>query len=272
MAVREVSKVKLYGAEIELLRSGAGQPLLIFHGEWGNPGWLSWLDGLTDFETYLPTHPGFGNSERHRGLETIRDLADFYMDFIDHFRLERPALMGFSLGGWLAAELAATCPERIGKLVLVGAAGLHVEGAPAADIFLATRAELLALSFHDPKAIRELPQLCPETVSEEESIARERSQIMAQVLAWKPYMHNPKLPYRLHRIRMPALVVWGRNDATIPLVHGEAWARAIAGSQLKVIDQCGHAPHLEQPTQFSRLVRDFLKSDAGRGPGDKTNG
>ncbi len=261
MAVREVSKVKVYGAEIELLKCGAGKPLLVLHGEWGNPGWLSWLESLTnDFEVYLPTHPGFGNSQRHRGLETIRDLVDFYMDFLDHFRLDRPALIGFSLGGWIAAELAATCPERIGRLVLAGAAGLHVEGAPIADIFLATRAELLELSFYDPTAISELGQLCPETLSEEESIARERSQIMAQVLAWKPYMHNPKLPYRLHRIHTPTLVVWGRNDKTIPMAHGQAWAKSIAGAQLATIDKCGHAPHLERPGEFVTLVRNFLAS------------
>jgi pimeloyl-ACP methyl ester carboxylesterase len=261
MPAREISRVKLYGTEIDLIRGGAGRPLLVFHGEWGNPGWRSWLDGLAaEFEVFLPTHPGFGHSGRHRGLETIRDLADFYLDFLDHFRLDQPALIGFSLGGWLAAELTATSPERIGKLVLVDAAGLHVEGSPIADIFLATRAELMALSFHDPKSFRELAQICPENPSEEESVASERSQIMAQVLAWKPYMHNPKLQYRLHRIHTPTLIVWGRDDATTPLAHGEAWAKAIAGAQLKVIDRCGHAPHLERPAEFTPMVRDFLNS------------
>ncbi len=264
MPAREVSRIKLYDTEIELIKGGTGRPLIVFHGEWGNPGWLSWLDGLaSEFEIHLPTHPGFGHSGRHRGLETIHDLVDFYLDFLDHFRFERPALIGFSLGGWLAAELAATCPERIGKLVLAAAAGLHVEGSPIADIFLATRPELGALSFYDPKSVGELGRFCPENPTEEENIASERSQIMAQVLAWKPFMHNPKLPYRLHRIRTPTLIVWGRNDATIPLAHGEAWAKGIAGAQLKVIDRCGHAPHIERPAEFSSMVTDFLKSSRG---------
>jgi pimeloyl-ACP methyl ester carboxylesterase len=255
----DVSRVQLYGTEIELIRGGAGRPLLIFHGAWGNPGWLTYLNHLaTDFEIYLPTHPGFGNSQRHPGLETIHDLVDFYLDFLDHFWLDRPALMGFSLGGWLAAELAATCPERFDKLVLVGAAGLRVEEAPIADIFLATKAELMALSFHDAKSVGELERICPPAPSEAQSLAKERSQIMAQVLAWKPYMHNPKLPYRLHRIRMPTLVVWGRQDGIVPPAHGEAYANAIPDARLKLIDRCGHAPHLERPGEFTSLVREFL--------------
>ncbi len=258
----EVATLKLYGTEIELIKGGAGRPLLILHGPWGNQGWLSYLDQLSsDFEIYLPTHPGFGKSQRHAGLETIHDLVDFYMDFLDHFELDRPALMGFSTGGWLAAELAATRPDRLGKLVLVDAAGLRIEQARIADIFLATKPELMALSFHDAQSVRELARLCPEKPSEEESAAAERSQIMAQVLAWKPYMHNPKLPYRLHRIDIPTLVVWGRQDGIVPLPHGEAYARAIPGARLAVIERCGHAPHLERPAEFTALVRDFLLQD-----------
>lgn len=260
----EVSRVKLYGTEIELIRGGAGKPLVIFHGPWGNPGWLAYLDRLaSEFEIYLPTHPGFGASPRHPGIETIHDLVDFYLEFLDHFGLDRPVLMGFSLGGWLAAELAATRPDRLDKLILVGAAGLRIEGAPIADIFLATRPELMALCFHDAKSVPELARLCPEACSEEESLAKERSQIMAQVMAWKPYMHNPKLPYRLHRIRVPTLIVWGRQDGIVPAAHGEAYARAIAGAQLKLIDRCGHAPHLERSQEFASLVADFLAPGRG---------
>jgi pimeloyl-ACP methyl ester carboxylesterase len=255
----EFTRVKLYGTEIELTKGGAGRPLLILHGPWGNPGWLRYLDQLSsDFEIYLPTHPGFGKSDRHGGLETIHDLVDFYQDFLGHFALERPALMGFSMGGWLAAELAATCPDRLGKLVLVGAAGLRVEQAKIADIFLATKPELMALMFHDAQAVEELSLIFPDAPSDEESAAAERSQIMAQVLAWKPFMHNPKLPYRLHRIRNPTLVVWGRQDGVVPLPHGEAYAWAIPGAQLKVIEHCGHAPELERPAEFAAIVRNFL--------------
>ena len=271
----EVSRVKVYGTEIELVRGGAGKPLVIFHGAWGNPGWLGWLDRLaSEFDIYLPTHPGFGASPRYAGVETVRDLVDFYLDFLDQFRLQRPALMGFSLGGWIAAELAATAPDRLERLVLVDAAGLRVEGAPIADIFLATPAELTALCFHDANSVRELARLCPKTPSEQEALARERSQVMAQVVAWKPYMHNPKLPYRLHRIRVPTLLVWGRNDALIPPAHGEAYARAIPDARLEIIDRCGHAPHLERPEEFASLVRSFLvqgsaaaQARAAAGPG-----
>jgi pimeloyl-ACP methyl ester carboxylesterase len=76
-------------------------------------------------------------------------------------------------------------------------------------------------------------------------------------------MHNPKLPHRLHRIGIPTLIVWGRQDGIVPLAHGEAYARAIAGAQLKVIDRCGHAPHLERPAEFTSMVRDFLAPGHG---------
>jgi pimeloyl-ACP methyl ester carboxylesterase len=259
MPDRDISNVKLYGTEIELTRFGRGKPMVIFHGPWGNPGRLPYLDELSiDFEIYLPTHPGFGNSQRNPSLETIHDLVDFYMDFLDYFGLDSPTLMGFSLGGWLAAELAATRPDQLGKLVLVGAAGLRIEEARIADIFLLTRPELMALTFYDAQSVKELAQLCPETPSEQERDLKERSQIMAQILAWKPFMHNPKLPYRLHRISIPTLLIWGREDGVVPLPHGEAYAKAIPGAQLKVIDRCGHAPQLERPAEFVSLVKEFL--------------
>ena len=112
--------------------------------------------------------------------------------------------------------------------------------------------------FHDINQVAEREKLFPLKPTPEQAELSENSQIMAQRLCWKQYMHNPKLIHRLRRVKSPTLVVWGRQDRLVPLAHGEAYRDAIHGAQLKVIDKCGHAPQLEKPAELAAILGEFI--------------
>ncbi|OLB98241.1 MAG: hypothetical protein AUH30_08275 [Candidatus Rokubacteria bacterium 13_1_40CM_68_15] len=256
MVEQEVA-LKVRGKSIELRQGGEGLPLLYLHGA-GTYIWMPVHDRLARRRrVFLPVHPGFGASEGLDEIEDIEDLVFHTVDVMDELGLEQADVVGLSLGGWLAAELALRHPHRVRRLVLANAAGTRVAGVPRGNIFMATPAKSRALLFHDPTsklAMTLVPDAPPP--DRMETILRGRE--AAARLLWHPHVAQRKLTSRLGRITAPTLVVWGADDKLLPLAYGEAYANGIPGARLAVIEKSAHLPPFEHPERFADVVLSFL--------------
>jgi pimeloyl-ACP methyl ester carboxylesterase len=244
------------GVRTHVLRGGRGEPLLVLHPEFAANRWFPYHDQLAArFQVLAPDHPGFGRSERPDWLDGVDDVVFHYVDVLEALGLEKVSVIGTSLGGWIAAELAVACPQRVQRLVLVGAAGIKVDGVERFDVFLHPIEDTLQHLFHDPSRAA---QLLP-TEFGADVIARGYAEATTLArLSWNPYLYNPKLPRRLRRVQAPTLVMWGKDDTFLPLAHGEAYAQLIPGAHLHVIADCGHLVPFERTEEFTKLVIAFL--------------
>ncbi|MDA0264548.1 MAG: alpha/beta hydrolase [Chloroflexi bacterium] len=251
--------VDVGGTKVHTLKGGSGEPLLLLHGAGGNNGWLKSVDALAEkYTVYYPSHPGYGKSERPDWLETIPDMACFYTWYLETLGLEGVRTIGFSMGGWIASEIAAMCGHSFSKLMLVGAAGVKPNNSEITDIFIISPAQVLDLMFHDPAQAPEYQAVYGKDPTPEEAMAAESNREMAVRLCWKPYMHDPRLTSLLKRVSIPARMVWGKNDRIVPVECGEIYQRTIKGSDLVVIDNCGHSPQVERPDDFIKTALEFL--------------
>ena len=246
---------------VQVLIGGQGDPLLVLHGAGGNRGWLRWMAKVAERHTvYAPTHPGFGRSDAADWMEGIDDLARFYLWFLDVMKLDRVHLLGHSIGGWTAAEMATMCPRAIDRLVLVAPTGLRPERGEILDIFFYPPDELFRHTVLDPATIPERETLFGRPPTPEEAEIALRNRETTARLTWKPYMFNPRLPHFLPRVTAPTLVVWGREDGIVPVECGEQYRRLLPRATLAVLERCGHLPLIERPDEFAALVTDFLGS------------
>lgn len=248
------------GVRVQLRRGGRGAPLLVLHGELGVPGWIRAYDLLAEhFSVHVPSLPGFGRSARPEWIIGVRDLAAWVAWLVRDLGLAQPLpVIGFSLGGWIAAEIATVNASIFGKLVLVGAAGLPPEDGQIWDYFLHSNREAFARAFCDPEAAPEYARYYGPAWTPEAEAEAERNREMAARLVWKPYMRSHTLAALLRGVATPTLVVWGREDAIIPLDVGQRYLRAIPGATATVLDRCGHMPEMEQPEAFVAAVLKFL--------------
>lgn len=251
----EYSLLAVRGCRIRLLRAGAGEPLIYLHGASGS-AWLPFLQTLSqNFDVIAPEHPGFGESDTPDWLDTIHDLAYFYLDLLDQLDLAGVHLVGNSLGGWIAAELAVRSTRRLASLTLAGSAGLAVPGARQIDAFLCSDEQRLRDFFYDQNRAKEMIArvLHPDL----EDIALKNRTTTAK-LSWQPRSHDPHLAKWLHRIDVPTLLLWGDTDRAFPKEHALAYQRAIPGAKLVIIPKCGHVPQIEQPDAFVAALQSFI--------------
>jgi pimeloyl-ACP methyl ester carboxylesterase len=257
--------ITLAGIEIELFEGGEGPPLLFLHGAQGfNPA-QPYVGLLTQRRHLIaPSHPGFGASALPLWLDSIDDIAYLYLEFMDRRRLDRIDIVGCSLGGWLAAEIATKAPERVGRLALVGPVGVKlgpVDKLDIPDIFAMAQDKVARLIFHDV----EKGKLDTANMTDEQLTILARNRESTALLTWEPWMHNPKLRHRLQRISAPTLFIRGASDGLVGQAYVDGYAKLIPNATVTTIAAAGHAPQLEQPGDFARTVLDFLDGAAQTG-------
>jgi len=252
--------IDIAGTKIHLRKAGQGKPLVILHSVEGSLGWRAYHRQLAEhFTVYAPSLPGFDQSQRPEWLESFTDLTRFTLWLLQELDLPKVSLLGHSMGGWLAAEMAVTCPQIVDRLVLADAAGIQPQQGEITDVFLHGQDGTRQMAFFDLKKIPEYEELFGRKPSREEREILIQNQENTIRYCWKPYMFNRSLPHLLPRIHAPTLIVWGKEDRIIPLECGERYQQSIRGAQLEVLPQCGHHPHLEKTEQFVSLVQNFLR-------------
>jgi len=244
--------VTVDGCRTHLRRAGKGRPLLYLHGASGAPVIQPFMEKLAErFDVLVPEHPGYGQSDEPEWLENIHDVAYFYLDFLEQLDLKDLLLVGTSMGGWMAMEIAVRDCSRLSQVVLVGPAGIKSPDAEVADTFLMSPEEAVRALYHDPKIVEALLAV-PPTPEAVDLMLKNRHTTAR--LAWEPRFHDPHLPKWLHRIDVPVKIVWGEQDRIIPVKFVDEYRRHFPKAQIHVVKNCGHLPPVEKPDEFVAIV------------------
>ena len=254
--------IAIAGVDLDIFEAGDGPPLLFLHSAQGFAPEHPYVAPLSARHRFIaPSHPGFGKSSLPDWIDAVDDIAYIYLELLDHLNLHQVDLIGCSIGGWIAAELATKAPERVHRLIMVGPIGVKT-GPPdrldIPDIFAIPQSDLESLLFHDPARMR----MEPSRLSDEQLAISVRNRETLALLAWEPYMHNPKLPHRLHRVTAPTLFVRGASDGLVSAAYINSYARLLPNARTATIAAAGHAPQVEQPEAFARTVLAFLEPEA----------
>ena len=256
----QTTELKVRDVRIKLHRAGRGPTVLFLHGAGGVPQWLSFFDMLAErYELLVPEHPGFGGSDDPAWIRSMPDLAMFYLDLIEESGLDGIHLIGNSLGGWLAAEILIRDRARFRSLVQLAPAGIRVKGVPPGDNFIWGPEEALRNLYYDQSYADRILALKP---SEEQMDVMLRNRFTVAKFGWQPRWLNPDLEKWLHRIKLPALIVWGDNDKIMPPEYAALWQERLPDARLVRVKECGHLPHVEHAELVARHVREFLEGVA----------
>ena len=251
------------GLTVRIDERGSGRPLLVLHGGGGPQSVSGFVAAVSEHAHVLsPIHPGFAGEPRPEWFNSIDDLALTYLELLERLDLHEVMVIGFSIGGWIASELAVRDTTRLGSIVLVDAVGIQVDGHQIADVFPLTPDELSALSYHNPAAFR----IDPATLSPDQIAAMAANFQALGVYGREQGMHDPKLRRRLGRVTIPALVVWGESDGVVDPDYGRAYAQSLPNARFTLIPEAGHVPQIEQPERLLTLVWEFADSIAATPP------
>jgi pimeloyl-ACP methyl ester carboxylesterase len=250
---------------VRLFAAGDGPPLVFLHGAAGIERWLPFFDLLAARYTVLaPEHPGFGASDNPSFISDVSDAAMYYLDFFDGLAdgLLRGSgakihLIGNSLGGWIAAELATRNCTHLKSLTLLAPAGVRVKGVLSGDDFIWSPDETARNLVYD-QALADTAIAVRAAMTAEEAERALVNRYAAAKFGWEPRWFNPALERWLHRISVPTLVLWGEDDKLLPAQYAEVWRREVPGAAVEIIPACGHLPHVEHAGTVAKRVLEFI--------------
>jgi pimeloyl-ACP methyl ester carboxylesterase len=263
-STRTVNVANVGTVEVTLTERGQGHTFLLLHGGGGPQtvtGFADLLAGTREARVITPTHPGFGGTSRPDALATIRDLATLYVGLLDELDLFDVTIVGNSIGGWIAAEIALAGSKRVSSAVLVDAGGIEVPDHPVADFFSLTMDQVAQRAYYNPDKFRIDPTTMPPAA--QAAMAGNRT---ALAVYGGTSMTDPGLLTRLAEVALPVLVVWGEADQMFDQEYGRAYAGAIPGAEFVLLRGTGHLPQMETPDQLLPAVWDFATSNASERP------
>lgn len=252
-----VSCCALGQVPVEVTERGVGRPVLLLHGGAGPVSVGAFADrfaAANGVRVLTPVHPGFGGTPRPDGLSSVRGLADLYVALLDELDLDDVTVVGNSVGGWIAAEIALLGSPRVTGVVLVDAAGIEVPGHPVVDFFALDLAQVADLSYYNPDPYRIDPAAM--TPPQREAMAGNRA---ALAVYGGAAMTDPSLAGRLAAVTVPTLVLWGDSDGIVDPDYGRAYAAAVPNARFHLFPQTGHLPQLEAPDQLLDALSTFMR-------------
>jgi pimeloyl-ACP methyl ester carboxylesterase len=241
--------------DIRFLKGGQGRPYLILHGGAGPGSVLGLAEALAQTDSIVaPIHPGFDGSPRPQWFATVDGLALAYLALIDRLDLDDVVIIGNSVGGWIAAEMALKQSARVAGIVLMNAVGIDTGSAEKAIVDPSALApmERAAFAFHDPARFAIAPS------GPDAAAAMAENQRTLRIYAGEPFMHDPTLHARLSKLVCPALVVWGESDRIVDVDYGRRYAQCMAGAGFEIVPRAAHFPQIEQLDEVSRLISRFV--------------
>ncbi len=252
----DVRVAKFNGSTWSYQCAGHGPPLVWLHGIWGEPSWEAHHQRLAEHYTvYAPALAGYDGSSAPDWLTDMEDLSTLLVELLDALKLDRPHIVGHSLGGWAAAELAIFRPSYARSLVLLDPLGIAVDWTKMPNIFYCNPVSLPGIFFADP-SIPAARRYLPPPVEWDERFITNRS--ASARLAFNPYLHSRKLGFRLRFANVPTLIVWGEHDGLVPVDHSGEWRARMPNARVAIVKGAGHFPHVECPEACLPQLLDFI--------------